>query len=57
MNKRKRIASWEQAELNQEIIDKQEAKQEAKQSRLIQKQIRKETRELRLRERASKEQK
>ena len=56
MNKRKRIASWEQAELNQEIIDKQEPKQEAKQSRLIQKQIRKETRELRLRERASKEQ-
>lgn len=56
MGKRITTPSWDEAEESQKQANREALKLEAKQSKLIQRQINKETRELKLREKASKEQ-
>ena len=56
MGKRINTPSWDEAAETQKQADRLASKAEAKQNRLIQRQINKETRELKLREKASKEQ-
>lgn len=56
MGKRISTPSWDEAEQAQKNMERHASKVEAKQNRLIQRQINKETRELKLREKASKEQ-